>query len=283
MVILTSEVHEDTRAMHALMCDEVLRTYVIENDILVWAGNVAELEAFRVSTALNVGRYPFVGVIVSDPELPTEMICVAKIEGLTVLTELLAGLQEVIDTFQPTLISLRADKQEQNLSRTIREEQDAAYESSLRKDRERAARERQAREEAQNIAATLATREQNVVAWRQVKTSELPAEPVATKNVSRISFRMPDGSRKIRKFSSDSSIEDIYTWIDLQLHPISVDESQERSYNLPDDYQHIYSFTLAIPMPRQVLEPDSGKIESYKDIYPSGSLVVEITSAEDEG
>lgn len=296
VAILTSEVHDDTPAMHSLMCDEGLRTFILDHDVLVWAGNVAESEAFAVSNALGVTRYPFVGVIVYNTLRGSQMTCVSKIEGLVTAADVVTSLNDAIEKYGPTLVSLRADRREQTASREIRAEQDSAYEQSLRRDRERAEQTRREREEAERRARDVQTQEKNRALWRAWKASTLSPEPSSSnsdsRNVSRISFRMPDGSRVVRKFTATTSVSDLYAWVDLHLSSFNdgAGAGQETTKDgvstgpvaasPPDDYEHSFGFTLAVPMPRTILTPDTTVLSQHTQIYPSGSLIVELIDTE---
>lgn len=269
--------------MYQLLCDETLRSYVIENDISVWAGNVAEREAYAVSVSLGATRFPFIAVIVYSTVPRTRMACVATIEGTPQAIDLMSTLAQLIETFGPTLVSLRADRAEQTFSRVIRAEQDSAYEVSLRKDREAARRERIAQLEKKAAEEAAAKRLTDRIRWRRWNAAHIPPEPKSdVKNVSRISFRMPLGSRCVRKFASHAPIKEVYMWVDLQLH--SEDDSSMLipgdSEGLPINYEHTYDFTLAVPMPRRVLTASEERLDEHKELFPSGSLVVEMLPEE---
>lgn len=269
VVILTSEVHDDTPAMYDIMCDDGLRTFILDHDILVWAGNVAESEAYAVSNALGVTRYPFIGVIVYNTLRGSQMTCVSKIEGLVTAADIVSCITDALDKYNPTLIALRADRREQTAAREIRAEQDSAYEQSLRRDRERAEQARLEREETERRAQAEAQKEQNVKSWRMWKAGTLQ-EPTEGR-VARISFRMPDGSRVIRKFSADATIDDVHVWVDLHLNPV-----EGTAPSAPSNYTHEYDFTLAVPLPRNVLTPTNDPVSTNAKIFPSGSLIVEM-------
>lgn len=265
--------------MEKLLCSDLLRSYIIENDILVWVGNVAELEAYTVSKSLGVNRFPFMGLIVYDTshdERP-KMSCISKLEGLPDAVEFLAFLQQSLESFGPTLISLRADRQEHSFAREIRAEQDSAYEISLRKDRERVERERKELEEEQQRAAETTRKLEQRASWRRWQKSRISQEPQATTGVSKISFRLPNGSRIVRKFTPNTQLIELYNWVDLQLYHDADqgDVLKEGTAVEPTDYTHEYNFTLATPLPRQVLEPSDRELSVVKAIYPSGSVVVE--------
>ncbi|KAG5440698.1 hypothetical protein PCK2_000286 [Pneumocystis canis] len=103
MVILQSDLHDDTNSFNqTTLTNENLIQFVINKNILVWAGSVHEPEAFQVSNSLNCTRFPF--ITISIPHLhsnTSNMSSLARIEG------------------------------------QIRAQQDNAYETSLAIDRER--------------------------------------------------------------------------------------------------------------------------------------------------
>lgn len=264
-----------------MLCDDTLRSYIIDNDITVWAGDVANLEAFKVSQALGSKRFPFFAVVVSSAASSGSayMSCVSRVDGLPSTIDLMSCLAESIERYGPALVSLRADRQEQNMSREIRAEQDSAYEISLRKDREKRIKDEQERSEAAARKQLETRRQMNIRAWRRIQYRRIAPEPPSGKDITRISFRMPDGSRSIRKFSGTSTVYDIYTWVESQLHPL---EEVDNLESLEEGYEHKFEFILAIPIPRMVLKPGQESILDHKAIFPSGSLIVESTASEED-
>lgn len=280
-VVLISENHDDTPAMESLLCEDTLRSHVVGNDIDVWIGDVSTFEAYSASKALQVGRFPFVGVIVYQSSTDRSgMTCVSKMEGLPNLVDMMSFLDSAMEQFGPTLVSLRADRAEQNFSREIRAEQDSAYEISLRTDRERAEKERRELQEEEERKKVAESEKRNKKLWRRRQQAQLKfiSEPDGASRTAKISFRMPNGSRMVHKFRSGTEIRDVYNFIDLQLHlerdEIGEDEARQE---LPADYVHTYDFTLAVPIPREILEPSSKVLEHIKAVYPSGALIVEQT------
>lgn len=53
------------------------------------------------------------------------------------MQELIARLSEMMDIYEPTLITARVDKDARNQNILIRKEQDEAYQISLEKDKEK--------------------------------------------------------------------------------------------------------------------------------------------------
>lgn len=280
LVVLTSEYHDDTAATLQLLADETLCSYIVDNSVKVWAGDVANLEAFKVSQALGAKRFPFFAVVVSSAAASGSayMSCVSRIDGLPNTIDLMSCLAESIERYGPALISLRADRQEQNISREIRAEQDSAYEISLRKDREKRIKDEQERSEAAARKEKEVQKQRSIWAWRRSQYQTIAVEPPNGQNVTRISFRMPNGTRTIRRFLGTSSISDVYVWVESQLHPLPADDG---AGEIVDDYEHEFDFDLAVPIPRSVLQPGTQPLSDCKAIFPSGSLIVEMMASEE--
>jgi FAS-associated factor 2 len=248
--------------------------------MLCWAGDAVEVEGFQVAHALGATRFPlFVVLVYNTLRSPASVSCVTKIEGLVDVAGLIDMLTTALDRYEPTLIAARLDRREQTASREIRKEQDSAYERSLAADRRRAEEARLAEEiRAREIAEAEESARQQLLyrAWRHAR---LLPEPDAGANaqVARVSFRMPDGTRVVRKFDAACMIEELYAFVDAKLNPLS-DEERNRAGEVTDQpaqaYQ--YTFTLAVPMPRTVITcSKESKIADRKEVSPSGSLIVE--------
>ena len=283
-MILTSEVHDDTPRMQQLLCHDTFRDYALDNDLLIWAGNVADREAYSVGNSLGATRFPFLGIMVYNTIEDPEVSCVATILGVPQIIDLITILEETIGIYGPTLVSLKADRNEQTFSRVIRAEQDSAYEASLRKDREIAEAERRIQQEKRQREEGEAMHKENLRLWRRWNYAHLEAEPTGQgKHITHLNVRLPDGSRSVRKFRSDASIETLYKWADCQLHRNDFDKEDMSDVRpSPEHYKHTYDFTLAIPMPRKILElTEKTTVAEHKDLFPSASLMVERTESEE--
>jgi len=207
-------------------------------------------------------------------------------------SELVAKLSAAMTAQDSQLRSARNTRAEQNASRSLREEQDSAYERSLAADRERVRRRREeaeaqarAEREAAAAAETAEKKQRKVRQWRRWRAQSLPAEPGGdVKDVSRVSIRMPSGERIIRKFRSDADLEELYAFVDchgvLQQHEDDNGE-REKEVEEPDDYEHKFEFRLVSPMPRQVFEIGDGGSVGER-MGRSGNLIVEAIDEEEQ-
>jgi FAS-associated factor 2 len=183
----------------------------------------------------------------------------------------------------------RAQRAEQQATRNIRQAQDSAYERSLAQDRERSRRkkeeaERKAREEKEAREKEEAKERyaQNLEQWRKWRAASLASEPgLEEKDVVRISVRMPDGERVVRRFAADASIEELYAFVEC--YDILKDGGEEFDEKVwePRDFVHEYRFQLVSPMPREAYELEKGGTVKAR-IGRSGNLIVERTVGEEE-
>ncbi|KAH7128387.1 UBX domain-containing protein [Dendryphion nanum] len=290
LVVLVSPEHDETTSFirETLISQEVI-DYIRSpgNNIVLWAGNVQDSEAYQVSTALNCTKFPFAALIVHTPQVSaTAMGIATRIAGPTPPTQFVSKLRQAIQAHSEPLTRARAQRAEQQATRNIRQAQDSAYERSLAQDRERARikkeeAERKAREEKETLEREQAKERyvQNLEKWRKWRASSINSEPgVEEKDIVRISLRMPSGERVVRKFQANAHIEELYAFVEcydiIQEGPVS--EKVEE----PKGFVHEYKFQLVSPMPREVYEVTKGGSLAQR-IGRSGNLIVERTDLEE--
>ena len=82
LVILVSPEHDETTSF---IRDTLLSQEVVDfirnpdNNILLWAGNVQDPEAYQVSAALKCTKFPFTGVIVHTPQVSSTSMSIAAL------------------------------------------------------------------------------------------------------------------------------------------------------------------------------------------------------------
>jgi len=289
LIILVSPEHDETPSF---IRDTLLNQDVVDfirnpdNNIILWAGNVQDSEVYQVSTALNCTKFPFAGLIVHTPNVSSTAMGVAtRIAGPTPPNQFITKLRQAMQSHTEPLGRVRAQRAEQQATRNIRQQQDSAYERSLATDRERARKKREeadrkAKEEKEALERQQAADlyESNLAQWRKWRASSIAAEPPATeKDIVRISLRMPNAERVIRKFAADAHIEELYAFVecyDILQSGENVADAQE-----PANFQHEYKFQLVSPMPREVYDV-KGTIKER--IGRSGNLIVETLDVEEE-
>ncbi len=291
LVVLISPEHDDTSTFvrETLLSQEVI-DYVNEprNNILLWAGNVQDSEAYQVSSALNCSKFPFTALIAHTPQdSTTSMSTIARISGLLPPSAFVPRLQTAITQHSAALDRVRATRNEQQASRNLREEQNSAYERSLAQDRERARQRREteatkARVEREMRAKLEAneTNQRNLAQWKSWRAQTIAPEPgPEVKDATRVSIRMTSGERIVRKFAAHAEAEELYAFVEC--YDILESGSNASASTEPQGYEHTYKFRLVSPMPRVVYDLDArGSIGSR--LGRSGNLIVEPISDDDE-
>lgn len=291
LVVLIAPEHDDTNGFirDTLLAPEVVQLINDSRDnLLVWGGNVQDSEAYQVSNSLKVTKFPFAAVMVHTPNVSsTAMSVVSRIAGPTAPAEFVNRLCTAMSTNQEPLERIRSTRAEQQASRSLREEQDSAYERSLAIDRERARQRREAEaaqqreeQEAADRQAAEEKRERDLAQWKQWRVQSLSAEPgTDVKDAVRISVRLPSGERIMRRFAPEADIEELYAVVECHEE---LQAGQASEVSQPDGFEHKYGFRLVSPMPRAVYGVEDGGTIRDK-IGRGGNLLVEpIDEDEDE-
>ena len=297
LVLPLSPEHDDTASFvrDSLLAESVI-TFLNDpsNNILLWAGSVQDSEGYQVASALNISKFPSAVLIAHTPSVSsTAMSVVARIAGSLSPEQFIARLQTAIAQHSQALNRARAARVEQQATRSLRDQQNNAYEMSLAADRERVLQKREAEsrkqtqeKEALRILQAKDHYATNLKQWRRWRLCKLFAEPgPEEKDAVRISVRLPDGARVIRKFKADVSIEEVYAFVDCyeDIKAEHQQESQETEVEEPQGFTHEYKFRLVSPMPREVYAYDNGGTVREK-IGRSGNIIVErLVEDEEDG
>ena len=292
LIILISPEHDDTSSYirDTLLTPEV-QAFVDNpsNEIILWVGDVRDSEAYQVATALRCNKFPFTGLIAHTPQQSsTSMSVLTRLTGPMPAGTYVAKLQDAITAHSEQLAAVRATRSAQNFERTLREEQDSAYERSLAQDRERAKlrREAEAATAEQEKRALLeaeaaANRAEKENQWRQWRAKNILPEPAPdNKGIVRVAIKMPEAARIMRKFSAEAGIEELYAFVEC--YDFVKDGIEIEAVPKPEGYEHKYEFRLVSTLPRVVYELEQGGTIADR-IGKSGNLIVEpIEDDEDE-
>ncbi|KAJ5901778.1 hypothetical protein N7495_002306 [Penicillium taxi] len=290
LVILMSPEHDDTSdwVRDTLLVPEVVEFFNDpQNNIIVWGGNLRDSEAYQVSSSLKCTKFPFAAVIVHTPNVSsTAMSVVSRIAGPTTTTEFMSRLRTVTTSNQEPLERIRSTRAEQTASRSLREQQDSAYERSLAIDRERARQRREAEalqqreeQEAADRQAAEEKRERDLAQWKLWRAQSLSAEPgTEVKEAVRISVRLPSGERIMRRFAPETEMEELYAVVEC--HEVLQQTDKSTDVSEPEGFEHQYGFRLVSPMPRAVYAVEDGGTVQEK-IGRGGNLLVEPIEEDD--
>lgn len=198
----------------------------INRNMLLWGCDVSSPEGYRVSHSINARTYP---IMVLVGLRANKMIIMGRMEGDCTPEELLRRLQMVVNDNEVWLSQARSERLERSLTQSLRQQQDEAYEQSLKADQEKERRKQIEREEllkAQQAEEDLRRAEQekkDQIAQLKVGiSSRVPSEPqLNTPNSISVVFKLPNGARIERRFLNTDSLQDVYNYIFC--HPASPD------------------------------------------------------------
>ncbi|KAL1925165.1 uncharacterized protein VTP21DRAFT_48 [Calcarisporiella thermophila] len=291
IAILQSDEHDDTPEFcRTTLTSPALISFLRDNDIVVWAGNVRETEGFQVSGTLQATRYPFVAVIVlqypggSTSGTP-RMSVVDRIEGPSSAETLIQRISQQMEQHSAIIQRLRAERMEREQARALREQQDRAYQESLRADQEKERRAQEAKEAARRAAEEAERLEKMRIEKEALRrqyqaylATRIPPEPAANEEGARLSLRMMDGERVVRRFRPDDSVMDVYNFVEAYpvLSDTSASSASSSTAQPPKGYEHQFEFLLVTPFPRSVHHPDAARrIRDEQGLWPSANLIVE--------
>lgn len=312
LIVLMSPEHDDTESFtrDTLLAPEVV-SFINDpaNNIVLWGGNVLDSEAYQVAAEYNCTKFPFSCLVCLTPkEGSTSMSIIKRLAGPLSPSTYLAEIQTAINKYAPDLAGVRAERTAQEAVRNIRTEQDDAYERSLARDRERARQKKEAaaaaaanEKKALEEAEAAERREHQKQQWRRWRATTIRPEPDASadaKDVVRLALIMPDAGRIVRRFSANTTVEELYAFVEcydiLTTNPELNGEDEKRAIaeeegddtvNLPaekpEGYVHEYGFRIASPLPRVVYEPDDAATLGDQ-LGRSENLIIELGTADPE-
>ncbi|KAI8641801.1 thioredoxin-like protein [Parasitella parasitica] len=281
MVFLHSDDHDDTDTFcrHTLTAERLVN-FIRDKKIIVWAGNVREAEAHKVSNTLNASTYPFMALIALQGTTAPRMAVIERIEGTCHPEELISQIDIAMDRHGAVINRLLNERQHREMERQLIVDQDAAFNESLKQDREKARLVEEEKQRQQEVEQEKIRQQQLAELQEQKRQqyirylfSHLPQEP--TSDCARLNFRLADGDRVIRQFDQNATVDDLYQFVEV--YPLVKEHGScaEEKVEAPSDYAHAYKFTMHTPYPRMELPPSQQKLIDIKSLWPSAALVVE--------
>jgi len=201
----------------------------------------------------------------------------------------------------PFLETLRVAAAERARDRALREEQDAAFRESARRDREKEARrveearravelervEMERRREADETRTRISNARDR---WRRESRHYLtPPEEPANVDPVRITVRLPDGQRLVRLVARTSTVTSLYCLVDAQLTPSHKTETEMEASTAETDLRELihssgqstevwWGFSLFTSYPRQAISWQPAVGLADVGLGSGGQIVAEITS-----
>lgn len=205
----------------------------------------------------------------------------------------------------PFLETLRSSAADRARDRALREEQDAAFRESARRDREKEARRvedaRRAAElekaemERQREADEARTRISDARdRWRRESRHQFtPLDAPANVDPVRITVRLPDGQRLVRLVARASTVTSLYSLVDAHLTPTQVTGIEIGASTTENDLRELirssgqpvevwWGFSLFTAYPRQAIPWQPAVCLADVGLGSGGQIVAEMTSWEGE-
>lgn len=283
-------------------------------ETLIYTNNVeTDPESFEVGQTYKVKKLPYVmliGNVSNNPSILSSMSVVYKSNiaqafisdgGLHgTAAKILRNLHKLMDNFNPQLITQRIDKQEIELSRQLKQQQDDAYTESLEKDRLKKMQKENEIKSRQNLQELVKLRESFLFHLIRSNWFEQLNETAAAK--SKISVKLPNGKRIIETILKSIAVNDLYLFVELKLFVndlinSSLTEFQNEddvlsyisSLNVTDaiaieDYlaRFPFKFELIQPFPKKIFSPTTNAVESIPELKTGASLLVEYIREDDD-
>lgn len=256
MKLLVVFLHSEHSRFAQRFCTDVLgndliRTQLDEN-FIVWGGDIARLEAHQVAQSIRVRQFPSFSVLL--PASVEEIRVIGALHGqieLDAVTALLTACMEEIETHRSEIMAQQFQRDE---DRSLREQQDLEYQQALEMDRQREAqREQQEKEEAaarkqaedearkeQEEIAKIESERQALQAKRQSAAAALPTPGPDCK--ASIALRLPTGQRVQRKFLPTAALAEVYAWAECVAY---LPENEGKGMEVPPRFVLKTSFPTA--------------------------------------
>eukprot|EP00930_Biecheleria_cincta_P093743 TRINITY_DN8427_c0_g1_i2.p1 TRINITY_DN8427_c0_g1~~TRINITY_DN8427_c0_g1_i2.p1 ORF type:complete len:468 (-),score=113.46 TRINITY_DN8427_c0_g1_i2:171-1574(-) len=239
------------RFLTEVLGNDLIRTQ-LEDNFIVWGGDIARMEAHQVAQSIRVRQFPSFSVLL--PATVEEIRVIGAVQGrieFDAVSALLTACLQEIETHRSEILAQQFQRDE---DRSLREQQDLEYQQALEMDRQREAqREQQEREEAvakklaedelrkeQEEVAKIESRRQSLQAKRQTAAAALPTPGPDCK--ASISLRLPTGQRVQRKFLPTAVLADVYAWADCVAY---LPEQEGKAIEVPARFVLKTSFPTA--------------------------------------
>ncbi|KAL0078692.1 hypothetical protein J3Q64DRAFT_1645781, partial [Phycomyces blakesleeanus] len=228
----------------------------------------------------------------NDISTPPKLNVVDRMEGAITPEDVVRRLSVVHERHVPMYTRLRAERDRVALERQLRQEQERAYKESLWADQEK---ERKARAEQEDLMAAeeearanaareeeaRRTLEEKKIQYLHYLYSRLDPEPEPEPkqaqdkqaSVTKIRFKIIDGTTVSRNFRGDVSIEALYQFV--AVYPLIQRHEPVIDTDKPREYDHVYDFTILSNYPRIIYPPSDRLISDEDRLWPSATLMVE--------
>ncbi|RMZ96522.1 FAS-associated factor 2 [Brachionus plicatilis] len=212
-----NEDNQSIKLANENLTNQELISYSRQKEILFWACTKNLPEGLKAYKSIKASRCPALAILLPKRN---KMTIVTKIEGPIPASKLIDGLRKLISEQEPELIVARTERDERVQTQQIRQQQDEAFQESLRIDRERERKKQEEKEALQRVEELERQRiqEEEDNHKRKIerkaelkKIYESKSEHDAKDSGAiKIGFKFPDGSRVSRVFLKNEPSGELY-------------------------------------------------------------------------
>ncbi|KAJ2822712.1 Ubx domain-containing protein [Coemansia erecta] len=309
VVVLWSREHDDADAFGRALAHPDVGACMQGGRFVVWLGDLAQIDAYAAAEALRATRFPSISIMgpAAQPgsgrlELLARMRAQPGPTGGELAQSVVSFVSGAVAQRDLVMRAARREQQGRDTERRLREQQNAAYEASLARDRERdreqrareaeVARERAEREEQVRVEQQRAEQQEK---WRWATLARLEAMGGLQSGDDRgkLSLRLEDGRRVVDSFPGSLALQHVFDYVETRgvarewaaskATPFGCDLA---AVQMPEGYEHTYEFALVSQFPRKVFDDRSANLKDAllaQGLWPSAALIVEpLFEPEDE-
>lgn len=262
-------IHSESHRLTPALCRTILANSsfisTVNSSFIMWAGSITQRDAAAAYNALRAPSAPLLAVVVArtrptaaDLERGQLGTLVAIRAGPAVVNggpeTIESWLTRVVQRNTPVLDAIRAQREERESARLLRQQQDEEFAASLEADRRR----EQEAAEARLLEERERSRLEELETRRVRKKVALGAEPDKGVGVASLVVRLPDGSRVGRRFHKDETLEKVFDWAEVQ--GVDID---------------VACLVMSFPRKRFLYPEDAGMTIGDAGMFPSCMLLLE--------
>ncbi|KAG2740962.1 hypothetical protein P692DRAFT_20880483 [Suillus brevipes Sb2] len=288
VVLVSAEHDDDADFKRSTLTDATFVKILLDNDFIVWGGDIRDKAAWDASQKLQATTYPFVAFLALQPRrhgAPSGATPVVTIlsrhQGRAAATAsvLIDHLNtQLLPRVTPFLVRFKSVLQDRDRDRRIREEQDRAFRETARRDREaiemRVRQEKEEEERVRKHAEDVKRKQEDSarqkhqagirMEWRKFMRNRLLLPEARG---LRLAVKLPGNGRVVRSFPPSATLTALYAFADSQLIPSTSrpeDDPSQAPEGVVDDISQLdsyiqsrtaghtwWGFTLASAYPRR--------------------------------
>lgn len=260
----------------------------LQDQMVIWAGDLTNSEAYQLANSLNVTKFPFLGLMcLTRKTSMTSNGPVNSAPKITLILKIQGGLADDVDVSQlidskfrkriekhlEDLNAIKVDLRNQFMSKLLTEQQDLNYQRSLERDR------------AKKMAKQYDKLKKQYLAYRVDYFKQLQQNTQTSPGASfaKVAIKMPDGSRARMQFPADEPLEIIFEYVELlklgyfdrHIEGPAMSEHEARSKFRGFELKYDFSLTSPVPPRVNLNSMRKSKIREVDLVYPNGLLFVE--------